>query len=83
MNEFGVLYFSAIPKGELMITDPIEPVYYENRKGTVKGWMVVQGHETFYDPEDFSLILFDTKQEAQDWIDLGGPQEMRRKALKK
>jgi len=48
----------------MSINDPFE-IHYNDKRDQ---YFVKRGNETFYD-SDFTWILFDTKEEAQEWID--------------
>ena len=77
MSNYGVLYFSARPKKEIVsINDP-----YKIQQHAKSGkHYVTQGRETFYDEENY-LIMFETEEEAQAWIDAGEPRKVRTRQI--
>lgn len=46
----------------MSITDPLEIGMWHEY------YIIIKGRETFYD-DDNKLIMFDTEEEAQEWID--------------
>lgn len=57
----------------MSITDPLEISMWHEY------YIVIKGRETFYD-DDNRLIIFDTEEEAQEWIDAYNGKRTRRQS---
>ena len=60
----------------MSINDPYKIKFHEKQGKHY----VTQGRETFYDEENY-LIMFETEEEAQAWIDAGEPRKVRTRQI--